>query len=390
MKIVLLQDDFPPESLGGAGNMAATLALALKELGHEVKVVAATQERERAGAGEWQGIYVYRIFSAYHERWRAYRSLYSPGMARKITRLLKEFNPDVVHAHNVHMHLSYYALVLAKRHAKKVVLTAHDEMLFHYGKFYECIGRPDYKVHWWQIAKRFTKRWNPLRNALIRHMTQGVSIASLSLEHRRALSDNGYDSGVVYNGMDPSGWPAEEQEILSFKRSHGIEGRRVVLFAGRISRLKGSEASMRMIARVRESDPEAVLVIAGAQDAASADAVYTGWLSGDEMRRAYAASDVVVFPSIYFDPFGLINLEAMASSKPVVATCFGGAPEIVVDGSTGYVVDPRDTNAFADKVLQLLQDPEKARRFGRAGRARLLERFTARRMAEEYIVLYTS
>jgi glycosyltransferase involved in cell wall biosynthesis len=390
MKIVLLQDDFPPESLGGAGNMAASLALALKELGHEVIVIAATQARERAGAGEWRGIPVHRVYSAYHERWRAYLSLYNPQTVGEVRRLLGTLEPDVVHAHNVHYHLSYYALVLAKRRAGRVLLTAHDEMLFHYGKFYECVETGEYAVHWRQIAKRFTKRWNPLRNVLIRRMMRGVSVASLSFEHQKALLANGYKSVVVYNGMDPAGWPAPDKEAEAFRLKHALAGKKVVLFAGRISRLKGAEAARRMILRVRQAIPEAVLLVAGAKGERSDDAAYTGWLSSDEMRAAYAASDIVIFPSIYFDPFGLINLEAMASGKPVVATRFGGAPEIVVDGETGFVVDPRDEGAFAPPVLRLLRNPEEAKKLGQAGRTRLLGRFTARRMAEAYASMYTA
>jgi glycosyltransferase involved in cell wall biosynthesis len=85
----------------------------------------------------------------------------------------------------------------------------------------------------------------------------------------------------------------------------------------------------------------------------------------------------------------LVNLEAMAARKPVVATCFGGAPEIVVDGEAGYIVDPRDTKVFAAKVVELLQNPAKARQFGEAGHRRLLEHFTAERMAQEYLGAYT-
>ena len=140
MNIVLLQDDFPPESRGGAGILVATLARALAQHGHAVTVIATTQRRESAGRHEWEGVVVYRIYSNYHERWRAYRSLYNGDTVREVKRLLAALQPDVVHAHNVHYYLSYYSLVLAKRYARKVLLTAHDEMLVHYGKFYEYRG----------------------------------------------------------------------------------------------------------------------------------------------------------------------------------------------------------------------------------------------------------
>ncbi len=389
MKIVLLQDDFPPESRGGAGILVATLALALKRKGHLVSVIAATEQKEREGKGEWEGIQVYRIYSSYHERWRAYRSLYNPATVTPLDKLLRELKPDVIHAHNVHYHLSYYALILAKRYAKVVLLTAHDEMLFHYGKFYEYIGRGNYAVHWWQLVRRFTKRYNPLRNVLIRRSLKGIRIVTLSHIHQRVLAENGFASIVIYNGIDPTGWPAPLVAVNAFKKKYDLKDKKVILFAGRISELKGFGKARAMFEKVQEQERDACLVIAGKEGDPFLGVVYTNWLAPEEMKAAYGASDVVIFPSIYFDPFGLVNIEAMASKKPVVATSFGGAPEIVKDGETGYVVNPYDTELFARKVVELLEDPEQASRFGEAGRARVLAQFTADKMAENYLRVYS-
>ena len=65
-----------------------------------------------------------------------------------------------------------------------------------------------------------------------------------------------------------------------------------------------------------------------------------GWLTGDDLRQAFGAADVIATPSVYPDPFNLMNIEAMAHARPVVATCYGGAPEIVVHGETGFIADP--------------------------------------------------
>ena len=109
---------------------------------------------------------------------------------------------------------------------------------------------------------------------------------------------------------------------------------------------------------------------------------------GEEMAAAYGASDAVIVPSVYLDPFPTIVLEAMAAGTPVVASTFGGAQEAVVDGETGYVVDPRDTEEFAGKVLSLLKNPELAARMGMAGIQRVEKKFTAARMAADYAALY--
>ena len=100
------------------------------------------------------------------------------------------------------------------------------------------------------------------------------------------------------------------------------------------------------------------------------------WLSGSELHAAYHASDIVLQPSVYFEPFGLIALEAMACKKPVIASLFGGLPEIVENGITGYTVDARNTEHFADAVVSLLQNTQKAREMGIEGYDRAAREFS--------------
>ena len=93
-------------------------------------------------------------------------------------------------------------------------------------------------------------------------------------------------------------------------------------------------------------------------------------------------------PSICFDTFGMVNLEAMEHSRPVVATCFGGSPEVVEDGVTGRIVNPFDTRRLADTLVELLSDREQAVRMGAAGRLRLIERFRIDRLGSEFAEEY--
>ena len=93
------------------------------------------------------------------------------------------------------------------------------------------------------------------------------------------------------------------------------------------------------------------------------------------MKQAYNASSIVLVPSVYLDPFPRTVLEAMAIGKPIVGTCYGGAPEAIVDGVTGYVVNPFNVKEMAEKILDLLRTPEKARGFGQAGYERVKAQF---------------
>ena len=158
---------------------------------------------------------------------------------------------------------------------------------------------------------------------------------------------------------------------------------------------------LRMLALLAPRFPDLVLIVMGreeiyrhsfeaqARELGVADRVVpTGWLDGDELQCAYAATDVFVTPSICFDTFGLVNLEAMEHAKPVVATSFGGSPEVVADGESGFVANPFDVEAFAERIGRLLEDPELARRFGAEGRRRLEERFTIQRLTHEFLEEY--
>ncbi|MDQ1440313.1 MAG: alpha-maltose-phosphate synthase, partial [Acidimicrobiaceae bacterium] len=112
-------------------------------------------------------------------------------------------------------------------------------------------------------------------------------------------------------------------------------------------------------------------------------------LTRPEAVQVLSHASVFVCPSRY-EPFGLVNVEAMACGAAVVATATGGIPEIVEDGVTGYLVapGPEFVPALAERINALVLDPETARRFGEAGRQRVLDRFTWPAVAAQTADLY--
>lgn len=107
---------------------------------------------------------------------------------------------------------------------------------------------------------------------------------------------------------------------------------------------------------------------------------YIGYVK--EVENVYHTADIVVVPSRWQEPLGLINLEAGACHKPVVATRAGGIPEVVEDGVNGYLVDPGDVDTLAARVAALIADPSLRARMGDAGRARVEQMFTDRPVRE--------
>jgi starch synthase len=219
---------------------------------------------------------------------------------------------------------------------------------------------------------------------------------------------------VIPNGIDAEEYrPDPETDILI---RHGIDPRRpYVLFVGRITRQKGLTHLLTAAERI---DPDAQLVLcAGAPDTEDLAREVSARVAGLAERRGgirwiremvprpalvqlMTHATVFCCPSVY-EPFGIVILEAMACEAPVVATATGGIPDVVEDGVTGLLVPfepnadrtaPVDPDRFADdlalRVNGLMSDPDPAREMGRAGRRRVLERFTWSAVADRTVDLY--
>ena len=109
-----------------------------------------------------------------------------------------------------------------------------------------------------------------------------------------------------------------------------------------------------------------------------------------DMPRLYKAADVVVYPTVGEEPYGLVPLEAMSCARPVVASRSGGIAETVIDGITGYIVARGDVDGMADRVGRLLREPELARRLGNAGRRHVEQHFDAQKYVARLIDRYAS
>ena len=393
MKILLVNDKFPPEPTT-VGKLVLAISQKLNSLGHETYIFT-TQEKENLTDFEKFFVVTPPRFDNFVRYWI---TLYNPFIVKKFREVLKEKKPDIIHFHNIHQYLGFNLLGIAKKELKKpVFLTAHDVMLFHYGKLIEFIN-PDelsvtknfnYRITSLQQIKRFKKRYNPFRNIIIKRYLKYVDkIFAVSNALKEALNQNGiYNVEVIHNGIDLDGWWIEKKDIEEFKKRFGLENKKIIFFGGRINKAKGAEQLLKAMAIVCKTIHNIVLLLVGQstnyvenfiQRGKSLDVniINTGWLSGSELKSAYWVSDIVAQPSICFDSFGMVILEAMACKKPVVGTCFGGAPEIVQDGVTGYIVNPFDVETMAVKIIDLLKNPQKARQFGEAGYERAKKHFS--------------
>jgi glycosyltransferase involved in cell wall biosynthesis len=360
MKILFLSDDFPPQSFGGAGISTYDFALSMKKAGQDVAVITTCRHESEAGEIDYHGLKVFKIASDYQARWRAYLSIYNPQVLRKLEKVLKKLGPDVVHINNVHFYLSYYSIKLSKRYAKKVVFTARDAMSFSFGKLEteKYLKNLDAHLTMFDQLKQARRRWNPFRNFLIRrYIGYADKLLAVSNALKVALEQNCIRNvAVMHTGID----------VSEYRASYDKQRKKIIFFAGRLSDAKGARVVEKAMQIISQEMPETKLLTAGTN---------SQWLNREEMKKAYAASSVVIVPSICFDAFPRTVIEAMAAGRPVVGTRYGGASEAILDGVTGYVVNPFDIKNMAEKIMGLLRDEEMAERFGRAGRERVESKF---------------
>ena len=410
MRILFLNDLSDPR-IGSSIRQMYQEAERLRELGHETALVTATQDEGDAGETEIEGCRVFKLWSDYELRWRAWVSLDNPRVRGPFRDVLAAFRPDVVHSHLLHTHLSYASLTAAREAGAGVVFTAHDVMTFCYQKLTCFHGGEerggelrDYPAYLAKCVPCQRLRFRPGRNRRIRSvLARDVHrFTVVSDELGRAIGANGIRvDRTVHNAIRPRRELPDAAAVEAFRERVGLAGCQVLAIGGRLHEQKGVAQLLRMLARLAPDFPKLRLIVMGRREIYDGEfaelarslgvhdrVVPTGWLDGDELQCAYAATDVFVTPSICFDTFGLVNLEAMEHAKPVVATCFGGSPEVVRDGRTGFVVNPFDVEGSAAAIARLLSDPALAARMGREGRVRMEQHFTVDRLTDEFLEEY--
>jgi glycogen synthase len=221
---------------------------------------------------------------------------------------------------------------------------------------------------------------------------------------------------VIHNGIDLEQY--RRTRAADALVAHGVDPERpFVLFVGRITRQKGI---IHLVNAIPHIDPSIQVVLcAGAPDTpeigremtagvekASADRPGVIWiremLPREDVIQFYSNAAVFCCPSVY-EPFGIINLEAMACETPVVASAVGGIPEVVVPEQTGLLVDlelqpgtfdPVDASRFsidlAEAINRVALDPDLREKFGRSGRRRVEQHFSWSAIAQRTLDLYRS
>lgn len=409
MRLLILADHWA--DLGGGEVVAAQLARGLRG---RFEIGVLTTDRHADSVERRGELTLYRLRSDYPARLRPFAGLLNPLVVPGTRRVLAEFRPDVVHAWNVHQHLSYASLMLARRGGAATVLTFQDALPFCYTKYHcyidrgaPCPARPCYRArpercrsclrHYWL----FPPRNRLARGLLNRSVDQKVSVSRALAE---ALADNGLPgAAVIHNGLPPGELPASPEAVARVRERFGL-GDEVVVAGGRMGYFKGQQVLLEAFARVAAERPAAQLALAGRHDdwfgamlrrrvgarGLGERVVFTGFLPRGEFLALLGAGALFGTLSLYLDPFPTVNLEAGAAGRPVLGTCFGGTPEVVLDGQTGRVVNPYRLDEVVEGLRGLLENGQARARLGRAAAERVGTEFPLGRMLEGYARLFHS
>jgi glycosyltransferase involved in cell wall biosynthesis len=267
------------------------------------------------------------------------------------------------------------------------------------GIFRQCWERPVMICHNIALRRRPFWQW-PFEAVVDLLVCRGVgAIVAVSRCTERSLrerlgsaADNKLQT--IYNGINPVVQMTSGRSVAA--EFEIAEDAKLILTIANFEKRKGHEFLFMVFSQVVKELPQAVLLLAGS-DTPGRTAELKAFVKSlnledkvfflghiEDVPTLVSQIDLLAVPSQEFESFGLINLEAMAQSKAVVATNTGGLPEVVDDGVTGYICERSDVNAFAGKIVELLNDDGKREQFGRAGYERLQELFLGSRMAKDY------
>ena len=344
---------------GGQNQVLATV-LGLRSLGHRTLLVAHSNGELRRRAEE--GLDLVSL---------APKTEMDLSAAWRLSRILKQLTPDVVHAHDPHgVAMAGLALSMSTRLVKPPLVAAR---------------RVDFHLRGSSLS-----RWK---------YRQVDCFICASEAIRQMLIGDGVPAGrtvTVHEGIDlehvDAATPASLHEELWLPHHAPIVGNVAALVPH-----KGQRHLIEAARLVLPQVPDARFVIAGEGELRPAlerqikehhlekHVLLAGFRP--DVLSLHKAFDIFVMSSVT-EGLGTSLLDAMAAGKPVVATRAGGIPEVVVDGETGFLVPPRDHAAMATAIVKLLKDDGLRRRMGEAGRTRACTMFSAERMVKETLRVY--
>ncbi|SDD30992.1 Glycosyltransferase involved in cell wall bisynthesis [Paenibacillus sp. UNCCL117] len=376
--VVVTPGTFPIPS-GTSSSVELVTAEVARRLHGRVKLAVFGRRGKRQRSRELCGGVCYRRVPAPSPR----------SYIRSVSRRLRSFRPRVIQVEN----RPRFARVLKRRHpGAKVWLSLHSVTFVsrpHMGRreLRRCLRAVDRVI----VNSRY------LCEELIRRVPE--------IADRITVNHLGVDKERFISRWTPEGAVRRQ----AFAAQQGLEGRKIILYVGRLIPIKGVHHLLAAMPDIIRRVPEATLVVVGSAFYGSKRTTpyvrrlrrmaaklqphvrFVPYVPHHQVDEWFRLGDVLAVPSARHEAFGLVNVEAMAAGVPVVATRAGGMPEIVLDGITGYTVDPAAiVPELSDRIAALLLDEERARCYGESSAQRVAECFTWDCTAGRWLELFIS
>lgn len=336
MRIAIFTEVFTPKIDGIVTRLTHTVS-ELAELGHKVCVIA-----PGPGPSTYNGIPIFRLPSAPFRPWYPEVRVGMPTFG--VHAQLRRFKPDIIHAVNP-IAAAAWGIVLSRTQRLPLLASYHTAL----PQYTEDFGMP--------ALRKPSEAW----------IRQLHNRADVNLCPSQPMVDEARALGIRRVGLWPKAvdtaryHPTKFSSAMRRRLTGGHPGDRLLLYVGRLSAEKNLMALRPLMDRLPGT--RLAFVGSGPQEAelkrafAGTKTVFTGYMGGEELASAFASADVFAFPSLT-DTLGNVAFEAMASGIPVVGADAGGIPDIVQDGINGFLVDPSETEIFAEKIDSILSRPD--------------------------------
>lgn len=393
MRVLMVSWEYPPVVVGGLSRHVHALSRYLVAAGHEVVVLC----RHDAGTDAEthpttdtvvDGVRIIRVAEDpmhvnFDEDLVSWTLAMGHGLVRAGMALLRDWQPDVVHAHD--WLVAHPAIAIAETAGVPLVATVHaTEAGRHSGWLSGRLNQQIHSVEWW-----LTNRADEL-----------ITCSQAMRAEVAHLFDVDADTvNVIHNGIERKSWEVPAADVAAARAQHAESQAPLLLYFGRLEYEKGVQDLLAALPAIRSSHDGARLVVAGkgrhleplraqAAELELFDAVdFVGHLPDRELRAVLSAADAVVLPSRY-EPFGIVALEAAAAKAPLVASTAGGLGEVVVDGTTGLAFTPGDIDGLVRAVDRVLSDTRGAVRRAETAAGRLADDFDWARIASSTAQVY--
>jgi len=377
MKILQVVPFFTP-ARGGSVVVPYRLSEELSKRGYEVTIITTDFEfdEEYAKAIQKEGVKVI-VFKCVAN---IGLFLISPSMKKWLRKEIKKF--DVIHLHNFRSYQNVVIHHYAKKYGFPYVVQAHGSVL-------RIIEKE-------KLKRIYDAFWG---YKILKDASRLIAVSNIEVEQYKQSGVRENKIVVISNGIDIESFK-NLPECKQFKKKYGIREKHIILFLGRVHRIKGIDFLIKSFSKLTKEINDAVLVIAGQDDGYTREAKvlaknlglhdkvkFTGSIDGKDKLSAYVDADVLVYPSI-FEIFGLVPVEAIMCGTPVIVTEDCGCGQLIKETKAGYLVHYGDVEELKDKMLEALGHSEDCKRMVESGKKYIVENLSwdniAKRMTRTY------